>query len=138
SDWRPSLSPGRRVYIMRAFEALGEHVQIVIDDVERFERLDRLDHVVAVVAGSAMGLAHDVQLAVVRQPAGVLGMAAVDDVAERFAPALRWARQPGHAHHLPVYRGGLLALAQIFERGSAELCRDPIGDAAAGAAEVEA
>ena len=94
-------------------------------------------HIVAVVAGAAVALAHDVQLPVMREAAGVLRVAAVDRVAERLDPPLRLAREPDAAHQLPIHRRGLLALAQIGERGGALLRRDAIGDAAAGAAEIE-
>ena len=62
---------GRRLRIRaNALEPLRQDMQIVIDDVERFERFHRFDHVVAVVAGSAVALAHDVQLPVgVSRPA---------------------------------------------------------------------
>ena len=70
----------------------------MIDDAERFERLHRLDHIVAVVAGSAVALAHEMQLLVVREPAGVLRMAAIDHVAQRVDAPLRRAREPDAAH----------------------------------------
>src|SRR6185312_16239931 len=101
-------------------------------------RPDRLDHVVAVVAGSAMGLPHHLELPVVRQPAGVLSMAAVDRIAKRFDAALRLAFQPDVPGQLTVHRGGLLAFAQIGERRGALARRHAVGNAAAGTAEIEA
>src|SRR5581483_7423656 len=105
------------VGFLRALEALGHQLQIVIQDIERLERLRRLEHVIAVVAGSATGLPHDVQLPVVTEPAGVLGMAAVDRVTQGIDPALRLAVEPDAADDLAIHGGGLLALAQIVERG---------------------
>src|SRR4051794_5878232 len=113
-------------------------MKIVVGDVEFLERLRGLDYIVAVVARAAMALSHDVQLAIVRQPTGVLRMAAVNRVAERFDTAVRLPFKPDAANQFPVHRGGLLAAAQIGERGRALFRRHPIGDAAAGAAEIEA
>src|ERR1043165_1138966 len=65
-------------------------------------------------------------------------MAAVDRVAQCLDAAVRPALKPDAVNEFPVYRRGLLAAAQIGERGRAPLCRHAIGDAATGAAEVEA
>ena len=78
------------------------------------------------------------KLPVVREAAGVLRVAAVDRVAERLDPPVRLALEPDPANELAVNRRGLLAAAQIGERGGALLRRDAIGDAAAGAAEIKA
>src|SRR5437868_2061802 len=65
-------------------------------------------------------------------------MAAIDRVAERFDAAVRLPLKPDAANEFPVHRRGLFAAAQISKRGRALLRRHAIGDAAAGAAEIEA
>jgi hypothetical protein len=94
--------------------------------------------ITSVVSGSSVGLTHDLKLAVMAQPGGILDMAAIDHVAQRVHPPFKFALNPDTAHQLPVHCGGLLARPQISERGRATLGRHAIGDAAACAAEIEA
>ncbi len=86
-----------------------------------------------------MALADLMQLLVEREPAGILRMAAIDHVAQRRHPPVRMSEQRHVAQDFAIDLGDLLALAQIVRpplRGSAR--RDAEGDAAAGAAAVEA
>src|SRR5262245_28912506 len=68
---------------------------------------------------------------------GILRMSAIDRIAQRIDSPFRLAVQCYAAQQLAVHRRGLLAVAQIFQRRGPLLRRDPVGDAAAGAAEIE-
>src|SRR5262249_51522229 len=68
----------------------------------------------------------------------ILRMAAVDHVADGLDARLLMADQHHRAHALDIDLGHLLALPEIGERGGALCGRDPIGDAATGAAMIEA
>ncbi|MDA9455816.1 hypothetical protein XI00_16525 [Bradyrhizobium sp. CCBAU 21359] len=72
-----------------------------------------------------------------REAAGILHMAAVDDIGERGDALARIVLQPHRAHHLAIDRGDLLARPQIRDDLGAVLFSDTEGDAAAGAAAVE-
>ena len=50
--------------VLRRLQSFRHDVQVVIEDLERLERLHGLDDIVAVVAGPAVGLPHDLQLPV--------------------------------------------------------------------------
>src|SRR4029078_8172968 len=80
--------------IRRALQAFRQDVKVVIDDVESLERLCGLDHIIACVARSAAAVAHDMQLPVVGESAGVLRMAAIDRIAERLDAAAWLALEP--------------------------------------------
>ena len=99
--------------------------------------LDRRQHVVAVVAGTAVALAHEMQLALGRQAAGILAVAAVDHVTERGHAALRVVVEPDRPPGLAIDARDLLARAQVIDGGGPFGRRDAIGDAAAIAAAVE-
>ena len=96
-----------------ALQALGQQVQSLVAIALRLDLLDRRHHIVAVVAGAAMALAHEMQLLLERQPAGILLVAAVDQVAERRHPLLRVVVEPDRAQDLAIDHGDLLARAQI-------------------------
>src|SRR5262245_35706699 len=65
-------------------------------------------------------------------------MAAVDDVTDRPDGRLRMADQHHRPHPLEVDLGDLLALPQVAQRRRPLFGGDPVGDAAARAAMVEA
>src|SRR5712671_6268403 len=65
-------------------------------------------------------------------------MAAIDHVSERADALPRLVLQPHRPLHFAVDGRDLLALAQIGDGGGAVLFGDPEGDAAAGAAAIEA
>src|SRR5690242_8699042 len=71
------------------------------------------------------------------EPARILPVAAVDDVAERFDPLLRILIDPDRAPCFAIDQCDLLAAAQIFDGGGALLGGDAIDDATAGAAVIE-
>ena len=79
-----------------------------------------------------------VKLLLQREPSGVLRMAAVDGVADRFDSPLGLAFEPGRARGFPIHRRHLLARPQISEGVGTLRRRDAIGDAAARAALVDA
>ena len=76
----------RTVYsagLVNALEPLGQEVQIAVAVALRLNLLDRRQHIVAVVAGAAVALPHQMHFLFERQPAGVLLVAAVHHVTER-------------------------------------------------------
>src|ERR1700684_3457535 len=113
-------------------------MQVGLAIAERFERPDRLDDIVAVVAGAAMALPDIVHALLDREPAGILHVAAVDDVGERPHLAARLVLELDAPHRLEIDAGDLLAAAQIGDGADALGGGDAEGDAAAHAAAVEA
>jgi len=113
-------------------------MQLGLAIAERLEGLDRLDHVVAVRPGPAVALAHEVQAFGERQPAGILDVAAVDDVAERphLAPGLVFELDT--PHRFEVDAGDLLARPQIGDGLGPRRRGDAERNAAAHAAAIEA
>src|ERR1043166_5186167 len=122
---------------MHSVQPLGQQVQVTVATAERLEFLHGRKYVFPVLPRDAVALAHVVELLGELEPPGVLRMAAVDEVANSLYPAFRVREQAHRAHAFAVDHGALLASAQILERGFAGGGRDPIGDAAAHAAEIE-
>ena len=58
---------------------------------------------------TAMALPHDAKLLGERQPAGILHMAAIDDIGQRADALPRLVLEPHRAHHLAIDVGDLLA-----------------------------
>src|SRR6516165_11107863 len=102
-----------------------------------FDLCNRRQNVIEVCPGSAMSLAYQVQLALDIEAPGILRMAAIDHVNECGDLPGRMGGERDLPHGFAIDHGDLLARAQIFDRSAAPVGRDPIGDAAAGAAEVE-
>ena len=102
-----------------------------------FDRLHGCDDIVAVDTGLAVTLLHVTQLLRQRQPAGILNMAAIDDIDQRADALSRLVLQPHRSLHLAVDRSDLFTLAQIGDGGRAVPFGDPERDAAAGAAAIE-
>ncbi len=122
---------------MRALEALGQQVQLLVAIALSLDFLDRRQHVIAVVARLPVALAHEMQLPLQRQPSGILPVAAVHHVAERVHALLRVVVEPDGARGLAIDQGDLLACPQVGDGGRALFRRNPIGNAAAIAAAVE-
>ena len=72
-------------------------MQFVVAKALALDLLDRVEHVVAVGAGAAVALPHEVQLPLQRQASGILRVAAVDHVAERLHALLRVVVEPDRA-----------------------------------------
>ena len=111
-----------------------ELMQLRVAKAFGLDRLHRRGHVIAIGAGLAVALDDMAVLLGERQPAGILHMAAVDDVSECGDTLARIILQPHRAHHLAIDRRDLLARAQIGDDVGTVLLGDAEGDAAAGAA----
>src|SRR6185437_12259092 len=135
----PPLNHGRLNHMrMRIMKHHRELVQRRIAKAFRLDRFHRRQHVIAIVAGAAVALLDDAELLVKREAAGILHVAAVDDIGQRADARSRLVLDPHRAHHLAIDVGGLLAGAQVGDGVVAELALHAEGDAAAGAAAVEA
>ncbi len=134
------LAEGRNTLaaFVRALEALREQVQLLVAEALAFDLLHRVEYVVAIDAGMAVPLSHEMQLPIQRQAAGILRVAAVDHVAERLHALLRVVVEPDGPRDFAIDHGGLLAFAQIAKRLGAHAGRHAVGNAAAIAAAVEA
>ena len=88
---------------------LGEQMQIALAIAKRFERLHRLQHVIAIGSGLAVALPHVMQAFGERQPAGILHVAAIDDVAQRPHPPPRCIFKLDLPHGFQIDRRDLLA-----------------------------
>ena len=119
-------------------ESLRDRMQSGIVATLRLDFRSRGQNVIPVCPGSAMSLSYEMNLTFEIKASGILGMAAVDQEHQRPRIA-RWRRCKRNATvGFKVNGGHLLAFAQIRDRGATVSCGDPIGDAAAGAATVEA
>ena len=72
-----------------------------------------------------------------RQPAGILHMTAIDDVAHRPHAAPRVLFELDLAHGFDIDRRDLFARAQIVQRFGARRSGDPVGNAAAHPAAIK-
>src|ERR1700730_16596222 len=113
-------------------------MQIGLAITERFEGANRLDDVIAIVAGAAMALPHIMHALLDREPAGILHVAAVDDIGERPHLAARLVLELDPPHRFQIDAGDLLTVTQIGDGALALGGGDAEGDAAAHAAAVEA
>jgi hypothetical protein len=129
---------GRLVRFMHALEPLGDRVQAGIATSLRFDLGDCGQNVIPVCPGSAMTLAHKMDLMLNVEAPGILGMAAVDQEDQRRNITLRRRGKRDSTHGFEIHGGDLFAFAQVRDGGVAVGCRHPVGDAAAGAAAVEA
>ena len=126
------------MHFVPALESLGNCVQSGIATALRLDFGDSGQYVVPVCPGSAMPLAYQMDLALEIKASGILGVAAIDQEHHRHYIA-RWCRcERDPTQGFEVDGGHLLAFAQIRDGGIAVRRRHPIGDAAAGAAAVEA
>src|ERR1700689_1743934 len=119
-------------------ELFSDSMQVALAIAERFKGANRLDDVIAIVAGAAVALPHIVHALLDREPAGILHVAAVDDVGERPHLAARLVLELDPPHRLEIDAGDLLAAAPIGDGALALRGSDAEGDAAAHAAAVEA
>ena len=119
-------------------EPFGDGVQEGIVAALGLDFGDCGQNVISVRPGSAMTLTYEVDLALQIQAPGILGMAAINQVNKGSYVARRRCGERDAAHGFEVDGGDLFAFAQIRHGGLAVGCRHPVGDAAAGAAAVEA
>src|SRR6202030_3527680 len=112
-------------------------MQIAVAVAERLERADRFDDVIAVLPGAAVALPYIVHALLDREPAGILHMAAVDDVGERPHLAARLVLELDPPHRFQIDAGDLLAAAQIGDCAVALGSGDAVSDTAAHAATVK-
>jgi len=112
-------------------------MQIALAITECFERAYGFHHIITVGAGLAMALAHVMQTFRQRQPAGILHVAAINDVTHRPHAASRVLFELDLAHRFDIDRRDLFARPQIVQRVDARRSGDPIADAAAHAAAIE-
>ena len=112
-------------------------MQIGLAVAQRFERADGLNDIVAIVTGAAVTLPHIVHALVHTEAAGILHVAAIDDVTERVDLSPRLVFQLDPPHRLQIDAGDLLTLPQVGDRCVALGGGDPIGNAAAHAAAIE-
>ncbi len=99
---------------------------------------DRVQHVIDIGAGETLGVAHEFGLALEREPSRILRVGPVDDIAKGFERAGRAVEQADRPRRLDIDVGDLLARAEIGEGSVAAFRGNAVGDAAAGAALVEA
>ncbi len=85
-----------------------------------------------------MSLTYQMNLMLNAEASGILGMAAVDQKDEGSHVARRRSCERDATQRFKVNGGDLFAVPQIRKGGAAVHCRHPIGDAAAGAATIEA
>ena len=112
-------------------------MQLAFAIAERLQCAHGLDDIVAIGARLAVALPHVMQALRKGQPAGILHMAAVDDVADRRHPLPGFVLELDLAHGLDIDARDLLAPAQIIDGLFACRRRHPIGDAPAHAAAIE-
>src|SRR5262245_16738961 len=77
------------VAFMRPLEPLGEQMQAGVAKALRLDLAHRGKHVIAIGPRTAMTLPHVMELLFEVEPAGILGMAAVDHVDQRAHAPLR-------------------------------------------------
>src|SRR5436309_567647 len=85
-----------------------------------------------------MAMAHVMQLLLEGQSTGVLGVCAIDQIAERRHTALGIALEPDRSHAFAVDRSDLLARTQVSDRLGSRRRAHAVSDAAARSAAVEA
>src|SRR5208337_328503 len=102
------------MWMVRAFQPFGEKVQIVIMTTERLERRDGREHVVTVDTGAPVSFAHEPELMVEREPAGVLRMPAIDAINEPGHPPFGGPQDGDCTIGLDIDLGHLLTAAQIL------------------------
>src|ERR1051325_7413943 len=134
-DWRDRLP---LVAFMRPFEPLGEEVQARVAKALRLDLAHCGKHVTARGPRAPMPSPDVMKLLFQVEPAGILRVAAVDHVDERAHAPLGLAGDDHVAPGLAIHHGDLLARAQVGDGPGPQRALDPIGDAAAGAADVEA
>lgn len=89
----------------------GEQMQIALAIAERVQRLHCLKHVIAIGPRLAVALPDVMQALGKRQPAGILHMAAIDNVAQRPQPPPRRILKRDLPHDFQIDRRDLLATA---------------------------
>ena len=100
---------------MHTVKALREQMQLALPVAEMLQRRDGRNDVIAVGAGPAVALPHVMQLLLERQPSGILRVAAIDHVAERWHPLLGLLLEPYRPRAFTIYGGYLLAFAEISD-----------------------
>ena len=70
-------------FLVPAAQLLRQQMQIAVVEAERFERMHGREHIVAVRAGLAVALAHQMKLRREIEPAGILHVPAIDHVDQR-------------------------------------------------------
>jgi len=123
--------------MVRAFQALGEKVQIVVTATKRFEGFDCREHVVAIDPGAPVPFAHKPKLMIEREPARVLRMPAIDAINEPGHPPFRGAQYGDRAKGLDIDLGHLFTRAQVVDCFGPRLGRNPERHTAAGPATIQ-
>src|SRR5690606_24543303 len=95
-----------------------------------------VDDIVAVGARLAMRPGDDTKLRILVERAGILAMRAINEIGD--CRSGRPVRETHLAQALPIDGGDLLTLTQTGEHALPCRCSHPEGDAAAGAAAIEA
>jgi hypothetical protein len=116
----------------------GEPMQPVIPATLGLDLCNRGEDIIEICPGSAMTLAYQMQLALEVEPPRILRMTSIDKIDKRGDGPFRARRKGDPAHGLAVDHGDLLAPPQVFDGRVASRRGDAIGDAAAGAAKIEA
>ena len=127
-----------RVGLVPALEPLGNRMQSGVVAALRLDFRNRGQNVIQIRPGSAMSLPYQMGLMLKTKASGILGMAAVDQEHEGHHVARRRRCKRNAARGFNVNGGYLFAFPQIRDGGTTIRRCHPIGDAAAGAAAVEA
>ena len=118
-----------------ALEPFRQPMQAGIVAALRLNFGNRGEDIVEVCPGYAMSLAHQIHLAIEIEPSGILRMTTIDQKHEGTHLAVRQRDPP---HGFEINTGHLFTGAQIGEGCLASGGCDPVGNAAAGAAAIEA
>ena len=100
---------------MRALQPLSQPLQLDVFDSESLQFFHRRQHVVAARARATMSLPGKMQLISKAELAGVLAMAAIDDVTERAYALLRVIVDPNPAPGLAIDAGDLFPAPQVID-----------------------
>ena len=123
--------------MVRAFQALGEKMQIVVIATKRLEGLDGREHVVTVDSRASVAFSHKPELMIEREPARVLRMPAIDAINEPGHPPFRGAQHGDCAIGLDIDLGHLFTRAQVIDCFGSCLGRNPERDTAACPATIQ-
>jgi len=127
-----------RVPLVSASESLRNRMQSGVVAALRLDFRNRGQNVIQVRPGSAMSLPYQMGLMLKIEASGILGMAAIDQEDEGCHIARLRRSKRNATRGFKVNGGYLFAFPQIRDGGTAIRRCDPIGDAATGAATVEA
>src|SRR5262249_62434462 len=125
-------------HLVPPLKPLGNCAQFGIAAALRLDFGDGGQDVVPVCPRSTMPLAYQMDLMLKIEAPGILGVAAIDHEDQRHYIVRRRRCEGDPTQGFEVNGSYLLALAQICDGDIAVRCRHAVGDAAAGAAAVEA